>query len=151
MDRRELILQRLFVIASSLDIANKFRNVAPLAEDQRDGITLLDGDERVRGTQAGERRGASAGYIVDMFPEIYIALKNRTHRDEINVGTRLNSYRAQLIPAITDDGLLQNLVGPQGAIVYTSVQTDLARGRELNGEMGLAFTLTYILRPNKLT
>ena len=44
----------------------------------------------------------------------------------------------------------QSLVGTNGDIRYEGCATALARGRMMEGEMGLSFTFTYVLRPDAL-
>jgi hypothetical protein len=45
---------------------------------------------------------------------------------------------------------LAGLVGSSGEVRYEGCATALARGRSMEGEMGVSFSFTYVLRPEEL-
>jgi hypothetical protein len=66
------------------------------------------------------------------------------------LGTAINALRAQLVKAIlTDTGLLA-ILGSNGEARYEGCATALARGRSMEGEMGVSFSFAYVLRPEEL-
>ena len=67
-----------------------------------------------------------------------------------HVGPEINALRATFIKAVLTDGELLAIVGSNGDIRYEGCATSLARGRNMEGEMGISFSLTYTLRPEEL-
>jgi hypothetical protein len=51
---------------------------------------------------------------------------------------------------VLTDTTLADLVGTNGDVRYEGCATALARSRMMEGEMGLSFTFTYVLRPDEL-
>jgi hypothetical protein len=49
------------------------------------------------------------------------------------------------------DAALQGIVGTSGSMRYDGLVTDLARGRQMVGELGMSFSFTYPLIPSELT
>ncbi len=145
-DRRELILARLLEIAKGIEgIAAAFRNRDEISETQRPCIVILDADEAADDADPGSRP-ARAPRRIGMTPEIYIMLGTRPEA----LGTGINQLRARLIRAVLTDPDLGHLTGPSGAIRYEGCATALARGRTMEGEMGVSFTVSYVLRPDEL-
>jgi hypothetical protein len=149
-DRREMILARLFELLGSLPgVQQCVRNRGELPNDLRPAITLLDCDENVQSHPARHGGLSAALCLVSLEPEIYLLLETRKP-DNVGVGQDLNLLRAVIIKAILTDTVLIALVGTNGEIKYNGCVTDLAKGRAMDGEMGLNFALVYVLNPREL-
>lgn len=146
MDNREGILARLLVIASGIDgVTNAYRNRDDIAETSRPAIVILDADEAADDSDPG-RRPATAPRRVSMTPEIYILLG----AVPADVGTSINLLRARFVKAVMTDATLLALTLDSVGIRYEGCATGLARGRSMEGEMGVSFTFTYVMRPDTL-
>lgn len=146
MDLRELILARLVVVLAAIPgVVLAARNRDGLSDRQRPAIIVLDADEVAREGEPRARSGPGP-QIIDMTPEVYILLG----ADPAAVGAELNALRALVIKAVTTDAALLALIGQNGRIRYEGCATGLARGRTMEGEMGVSFTFSYLFDPNKL-
>lgn len=143
MDRREQVIARLLAIAAGVPgIAVALRNVDTLSERQRPGIIIFDGDEAVDLPPPGR----SGPHLVTMTPEIALALGDKAEA----VGTSLNTYRAAFLKAVLTDATLRGIVGPNGRILYAGCASAFARGRTMEGEMGISLSIEYPLNPAEL-
>ena len=79
-------------------------------------------------------------------PEIYILLGAKPEE----LGSVINALRARFVKSVLDDSQLGSIVGTNGDIRYEGCATALARGRSMEGEMGVSFSFTYVLRPEEL-
>jgi hypothetical protein len=147
-DKREQILVRLLGIAQSLPgIAAAFRNKDEISDRQRPCIVILDADEAADDADpSGLARRPNAPRRIGMTPEIYLMLGAKPE----DVGTAINGFRVAFIKAVLTDSALATNVGSNGDIRYDGCATGLARGRNMEAEMGLSFTFSYILRPDEL-
>jgi hypothetical protein len=146
-DRRESILVRLVEIAEAIDgIVLAARNKVQISERQRPAIIILDSDEVVDFGGSAPGKGSRAPSIVSMTPEILVLLQDNSG----DVGTELNAFRIKVILAILNDATLLSLVGSNGAIRYEGCATGLSRGRNMEGEMGIAFSFLYPLIPAEM-
>jgi hypothetical protein len=145
-DRRELILARLLEIARGIDgIVSAFRNKDEISEKQRPCIVILDADEAADDADPTSRPKRSPRRVA-MTPEIYILLGSKPE----DLGTAINALRARLLSAVLTDDQLIGLVGSNGDIRYEGCATALARGRSMEGEMGVSLSFTYVLRMEEL-
>ena len=145
-DRREMILTRLLEIAVGVDgIVAAFRNRDEISEKQRPAIIILDADEAADDADPSSRP-SRAPRRVAMTPEIYILLGAKPE----DLGTAINTLRARFVKAVLGDAQLSLIVGSNGDIRYEGCATALARGRSMEGEMGVSFSFTYVLRPEEL-
>jgi hypothetical protein len=145
-DRRELILVRLLEIAKGIEgIAGAFRNRDELSEKQRPAIVILDADEAADDADPGSRPARSPRRV-EMTPEIYILLGAKPEE----LGSVINLLRARFVKSVLGDSQLGSIVGTNGDIRYEGCATALARGRSMEGEMGVSFSFTYVLRPEEL-
>ena len=145
-DRREMILARLLEIARGIEgIAAAFRNRDEISEKQRPTVVILDADEAADDADPSQRPSRSPRRVA-MTPEIYILLGSRPE----NLGTAINALRARLVKAVLTDSTLLSIVGSNGDIRYEGCATALARGRSMEGEMGVSFSFTYVLRPEEM-
>lgn len=149
MDKREAILARLLVIAEGIEgVKTALRNAeAPQSESRRPAIIILDADEAADSRLDQDTgKPARTSNKVGMTPEIYIMLGDNAE----NVGTAINLLRARLIKAVLTNDDLKDLCGTNGSIRYQGCATGLAKDRTMAGEMGVAFTFTYVLDPASL-
>ena len=145
-DRRELILVRLLEIAKGIEgIAGAFRNRDEISEKQRPAIVILDADEAADDADPGSRPARSPRRVA-MTPEIYILLGAKPEE----LGSVINALRARFVKSVLRDSQLGSIVGTNGDIRYEGCATALARGRSMEGEMGVSFSFTYVLRPEEL-
>ena len=145
-DRREMILTRLLEIAVGVEgIVAAFRNRDEISEKQRPAIIILDADEAADDADPSSRP-SRAPRRVAMTPEIYILLGAKPE----DLGTAINTLRARFVKAVLGDAQLSLIVGSNGDIRYEGCATALARGRSMEGEMGVSFSFTYVLRPEEL-
>ena len=145
-DRREMILTRLLEIAVGVDgIVAAFRNKDEISEKQRPAIVILDADEAADDADPGSRPARSPRRVA-MTPEIYILLGAKPEE----LGSVINALRARFVKSVLGDSQLGSIVGTNGDIRYEGCATALARGRSMEGEMGVSFSFTYVLRPEEL-
>jgi hypothetical protein len=147
-DKRELILARLYDVLKELADANAafaFRNQINVPENKLPAIQLFDADETPDESAYGRGRPARGPVLVGMTPEIYVVLGG----DAKEVGTAVNVWRARIIKAVlTDASLVEMCVN--GDVRYEGCATALAKGRDMTGECGVAFTFNYVLKPGEL-
>ncbi len=161
VDRRLLILERLVTILSGLTIAltegvipagNIVHNRDELPKELVPGIILLDADEtkdpRFPQTQGRSERPGPG--MMKMTPEIYVVLDVRKPKN-LNVGEDLALARGVIMDAVLHDTVLQQITGSGGSIVYDGCYTDLARNRQMRGQMGLSFTFGYPFIPDEFS
>ena len=145
-DRREMILTRLLEIAVGVDgIVAAFRNKDEISEKQRPAIVILDADEAADDADPGSRPARSPRRVA-MTPEIYILLGAKPEE----LGSVINALRARFVKSVLGDSQLGSIVGTNGDIRYEGCATALARGRSMEGEMGVSFSFTYVLRPEEI-
>ena len=146
IDRREMILSRLLEIAGSTQgIVAALRNKDEISEKQRPAIVILDADEAADDADPGSRPARSPRRVA-MTPEIYILLGAKPEE----LGSVINALRARFVKSVLRDSQLGSIVGTNGDIRYEGCATALARGRSMEGEMGVSFSFTYVLRPEEL-
>ena len=156
-----MILDRLFTILKGLPIAltagvipldegHRVHNRDELPKEKVPGIILLDGDETKdpRFPQNSGRGTPVSPGMMKMTPEIYVVLDVRKPQNT-NAGEDLNLARAAILNAVLHDKTLQTLMGSSGTITFDGAYTDLARNRQMRGQMGLSFTFTYPFIPNE--
>jgi hypothetical protein len=157
-DKRELILSRLFTILQGIQgVATDpytggpcvYRNRDQLPDQLRPGILLLDGDEEANQTARQNQRPGKSPNLMTIKPEVYVSLTT-AKPDNTTIGADLNAFRILILKAVLTDNTLQGYCDNGGELWYNATITDLARGRAMMGEMGLAFWLTYALIPSQL-
>ena len=145
-DKRELLLSRLLTIAQGISgVASAVRNKDEISDKARPAIVILDADEVADDADPSNRPVRSPRRVA-MTPEIYLLLGAKPE----HVGPEINALRAKFIKAVLTDGELLAIVGSNGDSRYEGCATSLARGRNMEGEMGISFSLTYTLRPEEL-
>jgi len=150
-DRREEILARLYVVAQEAEgVKSWVWNRGELPNDKRPGIIVFDGDELAKEGDIGRGRPSNAPNMVTATPEVYFILDDKKPAN-LTVGTELNTFRRKFIHSVLYDAALQGIVGTSGSMRYDGLVTDLARGRQMVGELGMSFSFTYPLIPSELT
>ncbi len=146
-DQRELILVRLLAIYKTvLDVKRVSRNEQVAEDWEFPAILLLDADEESEDDVSNRSRPINRVSMVVMTPETYILFGGLPE----NVGSELNRFRARVVKAVLTDTELATLVGTNGDVVYLGCATSLTRGRELIGDIGLNFSIKYLLKPDTL-
>ena len=165
IDRREAILSRvLTLLKATPGVATDpytgtpcvYRDRDQLPDELRPGLLLIDADEEAD-TQARDQPGrpGRSPNVIWLKPEIYILLKAAKPQN-LSTGTNLNAFRTAIVKAIMNDsadpsaGTLKSLCGSNGEVWYHGCISDLARGRTMLGEMGVAFWFKYVLHPSEL-
>jgi hypothetical protein len=87
--------------------------------------------------------------MMKMTPEIYVVLDVRKPQNK-NVGEDLSVARSAILKAILGDKTLSTITGSNGSINYDGCITDLARNRQLQGQMGVSFTFSYPWLPGEV-
>lgn len=153
LDRRQQILDRLAAVLLPLVESPKHftRNRDQLPDKLRPAITLLDADEvaDTRPFDKAKRGLAQAPNLMRLSPEIIITLRDSKPPNP-NVGQELNQFRVSILAAVLFDDALNSLVGTNGEIQYRGCETDLGRGRTMQGEMAIALTFVYFFNPSDL-
>ena len=145
-DKREAILVRLLAIYRTVDgVATVARNKQVAVDWNWPALLLLDADEESEDA-LGRGRPPTGLARVTMTPETYLILGELPE----NVGTELNRYRARIVKAVLTDAELLTIVGTNGQIAYRGCATSLSRAREIIGDIGLEFAITYVLNPADL-
>jgi hypothetical protein len=148
-DRRELILARLFEVLQSVPgFVSYARNRGAFDDYQRPSLVMFDGDETTDENAFGHNREIVTPNLAMSNPEIYISLKSQKP-ENATAGQELNAWRVKILKAINSDSVLKTLcsVATGGEIQYRGCGTDLARGRNQSGEMGLDIVFVYELVP----
>lgn len=145
-DKREQILVRLLEIASTIQgVTTAVRNKDEITDKMRPAIIILDADENAADSDPNGRSARSPRFVT-MTPEVYIILGAKPE----NVGTEINVLRARWLKAVLSDTSLSAIVGSNGDVRYEGCATSLARGRNMEGELGVSISFTYVLRPDDL-
>lgn len=144
IDKRELILERLFVILQSItDFETKARNRGLMDQEMRPAVILLDGSEIAKLTSNDHLgRPKISVTLVVMRPQIFIVLKSKKPQNEA-IGETLNAFRIKVMDAVVQDNELSTLIGSNGNIIYEGCDTDLESGRMVEGQMQIKLAITY--------
>lgn len=146
-DRREQVVARLLAIAVATNLfVEVARNKTDVTGKRRPACIVMDADEEA--SEATYDRGRPSGTpdIVVMSPQLYLLVEKR-HED---LGSALNVLRAAVVKAVKTDNQLPSIVGSNGEVRYQGCSTDLAKGRQMQGEMVLSFAFKYPLKHEEL-
>ena len=149
MDTRELILQRLMAILTTLadgTVINVYRDRAEFDHTELPAYVLLDGVETtgIRGT---DRRGPQ---IMLLVPQIFFVPQPTETQFNVGVGPDLSEMRVAMIKAIMQDSSLSDLLGSNGYAEYRGMETDMQTGAEVKGQFRMDFAFAYVFNFNKL-
>jgi hypothetical protein len=151
--RLETILSGLAVTltdGSTVKAGNIVHNRDELPADKVPGIILLDADETrdLRFPTLQGRSERPGPGMMKMVPEVYVVLDVRKPKNT-NVGEDLILARAAIIDLVLHDAQLQAFTGSSGSISYDGCVTDLARNRQMKGQMGMMFCFSYPFIPDE--
>lgn len=159
-DRRALILAQTFDLLKGLSITltegtipagHIVHNRNELPDELVPGIILLDADEVTeRAALPTGRKLAPGVSLMRMTPEIYVVLDVRKPQNT-KVGEDLNLARAAILNTLLHDPMLQTVTGSNGLIRYDGCVTDLARNRQMKGQLGLMVSFVYPFIPDELS
>lgn len=160
--KREAILQRLKELFGEdyLAAATIVRNRGLLEQDERPAIAILDGDQqqRLTGDDGGRGNRGRVGMsfqLMTMRPQVFFLPKELLPQNVTdatppeNIGTIVNHYADMIVRSVAQDPVLLALVGNNGSIAWTGMETDLKSGGTLQGQCRLDFALTYMFDPNE--
>jgi len=145
------ILQRLFEIAETIpNVVSVTWDVITINDDQLPAIAILEGDEE---PNEGDpvSRPPNAPRRVTMVPHIVIAgRRKRDGSPQYEIGPSMNAIYAALLKAIMTDATLADLTKDNRGVRFLGMESDLAVGRMMQGQMAVKFGFTYGLVPNNL-
>lgn len=134
--------------ATQIKPGNIVKNRGELQADKLPGIIVLAADEvkdsRTLKVPPGMLQNRMPVQLMRMTPEIYVQLDTRPVGNE-HVLDDLEAARLAILNAICVDDELWKIVGPNGDITYDGCVTDLARNRQMKGQLGISVTFTYPL------
>lgn len=135
---------------STIPAGHIVHNRDELPKELVPGIILLDADETKdpRFPQNMGRSERPGPGMMKMTPEIYVVLDVRKPAN-LNVGEDLNLARAAILDLILHDAGLQTITGSGGGITLDGCYTDLARNRQMKGQMGLSICFGYPFIPDE--
>jgi hypothetical protein len=143
---REPILVRLGEILAGIEGIKAFKRNEPLVDDGNlPGIMLFDGDEVADSEDHSRGRSALVRSRVAMSPEIYLLTSETAEQ----TGPVLNRLLWRIVHFVMSDAPLKALL-VDGQIRYDGMQTGLALGRSMAGELGIQFTLYRLHDPNQV-
>lgn len=156
MTRREAILAQIMNILHTVpDVRSVLRNKAAVTNDARPALYLLDGDEVNPNPDTGTNRGRGPSpahpYILNMLPQIHVALEDRMTEGNKDVGPDLNKLLEEIQHRITHDQTLKDLVTSNGDIVYLGLQSDLGVGRTMSGQYQINWRIQYLANMDQLS
>ncbi|MGR9311374.1 hypothetical protein ACU8MX_18330 [Rhizobium leguminosarum] len=128
-DAHEQILARLVAIGSVL-------------EGVKEWFVVINDDETAADSDPVSRP-STAPRIVTMTPTIYVAVE----RTAVQVGTEVNRMRARVINVVATDAQLKALTKDGEGGRYEGAASGLSRGRSMIGEIGIALSFRYVLKP----
>lgn len=142
--RRVNILQRLFAICDTIPgVKNVTWDVISINDDQLPALAVLEGDEETNEDDP-VNRPPSAPRRVTMMPHIVIAgRRNLQGSPPADIGENLNAIYAALLKAIMTDATLAGLTLDGRGVRFLGMESDLAVGRMMQGQMAVKFAFTY--------
>lgn len=146
-DRREQVLARLLAIAEETGLFTEVvRNKTDVTGKRRPACVILDADEAASESSYDRGRPQGTPDIVLMTPEVYLLAEKRPE----DLGPALNVLRAAMIKAVKTDSTLGGILGTSGEVRYQGCQTDLGKGRQMQGEMVISFAFKYTVKHEEL-
>lgn len=139
---RERVLAAFARALAACEGVEEFKRNEMVTSDPLPAVLMLDGAEVAHDADSDNNRPTHGFKRVRLEPEVYAVVMAPPEE----VGSRLNQLRFMLLRAVLNDALLRSLVH-NDEIVFEALQSGLSLGRSMAGEMGLRFTLTYVLRP----
>lgn len=149
--QRLAILQRLFEICDGVpNVKSVTWDVISINDDQLPALAVLEGDEEASEDDPANRP-IDAPRRVTMVPHIVIAgRRNLLGSPPADIGVAVNTIYADLLKAIMTDATLAGLTLDGRGVRFIGMESDLAVGRMMQGQMAVKFGFTYGLVPNDL-
>lgn len=141
-DVREDIMLRLVDIAETVPgVVRVGRNVIDMSDRRLPAIIILEGDETAN--EDDPIRVPTSPRRVTMTPHMVIVQGTTV----AEVGPDLNTLLQELHDAVVADETLAALTLNDKGIRYDGMESDLAFGRQMQGQMAAKFSITYIRKP----
>lgn len=148
IDRRELILARLFVICQSfapdlVPLRRIYRNRTNISGKSGSAIVLMDGNEDAMSEPTARRAGrVVAVKPFSMLPKIQLF----DYGSSEEIGTKLNALRLQMIVRVEDDNELIEIGGTSyGLVQYIGCEPEIETGEKAEGRIDCKFVVNYPL------
>lgn len=145
---REPIMQRLFDVLQSIGVSTR-RNTISINDAELPLIALLEGDE-VTDEDDPVNRPTNAPRRVTMTPHVVIATGRGAGSPPADIGPGMNALYSEVLRVVLNDAELAALTLDGRGARFIGIETDLALGRVMLGQMAVKFALTYALRPAAL-
>jgi hypothetical protein len=153
IDKREMILQRMLAIlqgiaaAVTTDAPTVFRNRGEVPAEKLPALVMLDGRETIAIPATG-KGGIKVPTVFTLQPQVFVVLKPTPDSSNEGIGETMSAYRMKLLKAFSSDDTLFALLGSNGEIQYSTLETDMQTGSTLLGQFQMMLTLTYVLNPS---
>lgn len=148
IDRRELILDRLFVICQGfapdlIPLRRIHRNRTNISGKSGPAIVLIDGLENAPFEIRARRAGVVAKLtVLTALPKIQLF----DHGSSDEIGPKLNALRLEMIVRVQDDTTLSDIGGTSyGAVEYIGCEPEIDTGEKAEGRIDVKFAITYPL------
>lgn len=148
IDRRELILARLFEICETFspDIVaarRVYRNRTNISGKSGAAIVLMDGSEDSLSDPTARRAGKVVQVVgIAMLPKIQLF----DYGSSEAIGQKLNVLRLQMIVRVQDDANLVAIAGNSfGLVQYLGCETEIENGEKAEGRIDVKFAIHYPL------
>jgi hypothetical protein len=144
-DAREAILSRLVALmATVVGVDSVSRNVIVDDDGSAKRITVMEGDE-IADDSDPVQRPPNAPRKIHMQPQLILSAQAKF----ADVGADLSILRGQAIKLIATDAQLIALTINGRSGRYIGMESDLAFGRAMFGQMALKFDFAYLLLPDQ--
>jgi hypothetical protein len=144
-DVREAILARLVVLMGSVVGTDSVsRNVIIDDDGNAKRITVMEGEE-IASDADPVNRPPTAPRIVHMQPQLILSAQ----ANSAEVGSDLSNLRGHAIKLIASDTTLISLTLNGRSGRYIGMESDLAFGKAMFGQMALKFQFSYVMRPDQ--
>jgi hypothetical protein len=153
---REDILGQIFATLSSLaGVMTCARDRGLLETDELPAIILLDGREDIVSNPVPMKSVRMPPSVFRLQPQIFLILPQRDDASNQTVGNgvfqpvgpQLSYWRDAMLAALINDPTLVGLLGSTGQIVYRGMETDMATGSTLQGQLRLLIDFHYVWFP----
>lgn len=125
---------------------NVARNRITLDDLSQSQIFVLEGDEEAEEDDL-TGRAPQVRRRVHMMPQIVPVCRAKAD----DIGSDINDLRAAVIAAVLNDSELHALTLNRRSVRYEGMESDLAFGRQMIGQMALRFRITVIMKPSAAT
>lgn len=141
-------MQRLFEVLQSIGVTTR-RNTISVNDAELPLIGLLEGDEATD-EEDPVNRPIPAPRRVTMTPHVVVVTGRGRGSPPADIGPGLNELYAEVLRVVLNDAQLAALTLDGRGLRFVGIETDLALGRMMLGQMAVKFAITYALRPTDL-